>query len=516
MQKKLIFLGMMMMTAAMTMAQSMITISKDNRLTKAAKLNGKAGVIFMSKANDIVISSTVKKDAVADKAQKVGDHYEYEMILDISGGRDRVFNVSQRGTAISEKTGQTLLNANEYVYFNVEMVKNPITMETGNDGDSYIGSGNGWALIEFNSEIKLKVTYSPKLKAIFKSGKNKAGAYVDSLIVKLDSYQPMQERIKLLKEQYEKADAQIDVLIDKGATEEEIKKQENEAKRCEDAYNEGVALLNELTYISVKGEGTNERTIDPDDLLALNSKDKRRYNILVLSKKVEVFKTKYEEMIHQAESHKQSRDYKSAEQFFRSAAEESGVSAVNKQAALQSANKMAELAKFKQETDELSDRLYKITAENQRINKEELFNMIDNISERYKALNKETNDAFYLEEANRLQAEKSKVGTVFKGRFVMSEYKGGKLMETPISNVRIYGSQASVCEDMASISYPHKGETIMTVNTPDGRFSFTLQPGQYRSLIFEAVGNGNIKKNKYVSVENLTVDKNVKVRFPKE
>ena len=89
-------------------------------------------------------------------------------------------------------------------------------------------------------------------------------------------------------------------------------------------------------------------------------------------------------------------------------------------------------------------------------------------------------------------------------------------METPISNVRIYGSQASVCEDMASISYPHKGETIMTVNTPDGRFSFTLQPGQYRSLIFEAVGNGNIKKNKYVSVENLTVDKNVKVRFPKE
>ncbi|MGN1264133.1 MAG: hypothetical protein ACI4TW_08840, partial [Prevotella sp.] len=194
MYKKLIILAIVIMTGMTAMAQSMITISKDNRLTKAAKLNGKAGVVFMSKANDLVINSTVKKDAVADKAKKVGDHYEYEMILDIEGGRDRVFNISQRGTAISEKSGQTLLNANEYVYFNVEMVKNPITMEMGNDGDSYIGSGNGWALIEFNSELKLKVTYSPKLKAIFKSGKNKAGAYVDSLIVNLDSYQPMQER----------------------------------------------------------------------------------------------------------------------------------------------------------------------------------------------------------------------------------------------------------------------------------------------------------------------------------
>ncbi|MGN1263094.1 MAG: hypothetical protein ACI4TW_03570, partial [Prevotella sp.] len=321
---------------------------------------------------------------------------------------------------------------------------------------------------------------------------------------------------KILKEQYEKADAQIDVLIEKGATEEEIKKQEEEAKKCEEAYNDCVTLLNELTYISVKGEGTNERTIDPEDILALNSKDKRRYNILVLSKKVEVFKTKYEEMVHQAESHKQSRDYKAAEQFFRSAAETKDVSAANKQAALQSANKMAELAKFKEETDELSDRLYKITAENQRINKEALFKMIDDISERYKALNKETNDSFYLEEANRLQAEKDKVGTVFKGRFVTSEYKGGQLLETPISNVRIYGSQASACEDMGKPSYPNKGKLIMTVTADDGRFSFTLQPGQYRSLIFEVVGNSKIKSNKYVSVENLTVDKNVKVRFPKD
>lgn len=516
MRKKSFLTLMMAAFSTMVMAQSMITVSKDTRLTRSAKLEGKAGVIFMSKANDLVISSTIQKDPVSGTPKKVGGHYEYELLLDISGGRDRVFNVSQRGTAIGEKTGQVLLSPNEYIYYNVEMVSNPITMEQGNDGDSYFGSGNGWALIEFNSELKLDVTYSPNLKAVFKSGRNKAGAYVDSLIVRLDSYQPMTERVSLLKKQYEEADAKIDALLENQATDAEVKEQEKKAKACEEAYNEAVARLNELTYISVKGDGTNERTVDPDVLLALQSKEKLRYNVLVLSKEVQVFKTKYEEMVHQAESHKQSRDYKSAQQFYASAAETSGASAADKQAALQSAAKMEELAKFKADTDELSDRLYKITADNQRVNKEALFKMIDDITERYLALNRETNDQFYLDEANRLQAEKKKVGTVFKGRFVISKYKGGQLLESPVTNVRIYGSQAAKTDEMGKRSYPNKGEIITTVTAPDGRFSITLQPNRYRSLIFEAVGNDEIRTNKFVSVENLTEDKNVKVRFPKE
>lgn len=504
------------------MGQSMITVSKDARLTtKSAKLNGKAGVIFMSKTNDIVINSTVQKDPVSGSPKKVGNHYEYELQLDISGGRDRVFVVSQRGTAISEKTRNVLLNANEYIYFNVELVTNPITMEEGHDGDSYIGDGNGWALIEFNSELKLQVTYSKDLKAKFRSGRNKAGAYVDSLIVCVDtvsagSYKLAHNQLERLRVQYEASEAKIDELIDKQASEEEIKKQEEAAKECERIYNEALARFNQLTYISVKGEGTNERTIDLDMLLGLNSKNKLRYNILVLSKEVQVFKTKYEEMVHQAESHKKSRDYKSAQQFYASAACEKGISASDKQAAEQSAAKMGELADFKSKTDELADRLYNITTTNQVMNKQALFGLIDDLSERYRVLNRETGDSYYLTEAERLQAEKNKVGTVFKGRFVMSKYKGGQLLETPITNVRIYGSLAAKTDEMANRSYYSKGEVITTVTAPDGRFSITLQPGKYRSLIFEAVGNPDIKTNKYVSVENLTEDKNVKVRFPKE
>lgn len=513
---KLLWVILALMSCSIGMAQSMITISKDTRLTKSAKLDGKAGVIFMSKANDLVISSTIQKDQVAEKPLKVGNHYEYEMQIDVSENRDRVFNVSQRGTAIGEKTGQVLLRPDEYVYFNVEMVDTPIIMEQGSDGDSYFGSGNGWVLIEFNSELKLKVTYSPKLKSIFKSGRNKAGAYVDSLIVNIDSYQSVARKVGQLKKQYEDADSQIDILLESQASEEDIKLQEAEVKIREKEYNDALSLLNELIYISVKGEGTNERTVDPDVFLALQSKEKLRYNILVLSKEVQVFKTKYEEMVHQAESHKKSRDYHSAQQFYASAAEAEGASESDRQAALQSAEKMGELATFKTETDALADRLYNITSKDETVNKNVLFELIDNLAERYRALNRETNDSYYLDEANRLISEKGKVGVVFKGRFVMSAYKGGNLNETTITNVRIYGSQVLKSEEMKKRNFPNKGELITTVTAPDGRFSITLQPNQYHTLIFEAVGNKDIKENKYVSVDNLTEDKNVKVRFPKD
>lgn len=142
--------------------------------------------------------------------------------------------------------------------------------------------------------------------------------------------------------------------------------------------------------------------------------------------------------------------------------------------------------------------------------------MIDNMVERYNALYKETGDDFYLDEAQRLQKEKTGIGFVFKGRIVIGEYKGGLVHETPLANVSIYGSQYSNCEDMAKKDYPHKGELITTVTDPDGRYSLTLKPGQYKTLIFEANGERKIKKNKHVSVEGRTDDRNVKIRFTKD
>ena len=128
-------------------------------------------------------------------------------------------------------------------------------------------------------------------------------------------------------------------------------------------------------------------------------------------------------------------------------------------------------------------------------------------------MNKETGDEYFKEEAARLRSQKDKIGIVIKGKCVASDYKGGKLLETPITNIRIYGSQQSDCEDMEKTTYLHKGEVITTIDSHDGTFSLSLLPEQYKTLIFEVVGNKKIKKNKHLSIEGRTDDRNIKIRF---
>ena len=496
--------------------ESIITISKDSRLSKEEALGGKAAIIFMSASGDLVISSTVTKDPVCDMPVMTNKGYEYKMVLDISGGRDRVFNISKKGTTFSIKTGQVLLEANKCIGFNVEIVSNPITMEASGEGGHYIQSGNGWALIEINSEIKLNLAFSPDLHAIHKSGVSKAGTYIDSLIIRVSDLHAMTEELGVKNAYVEQMDAQYDSLLQVQVSDAELDAQEQKIKSAKDEVEKLAGKLNELTYISIKGDGTNERTIDPEEILSLGSKDKKAYKVMALLKTVSVFKTKYEEMINQAVSHKNTRDYMSAKMYYENAAKVEDASESDKQAALQSAQQMEKLAKFKEETDAIADKLYELSANNKIVNKNAFVKMIDDMVDRYNALHKETGDDFYQQEALRLEKEKDDIGFVFKGRVVYSEYKSGSIQETPLSNVVIYGSMFSKNEDMDDRDYIHKGEIIETEVDSEGRFSFTLKPGQYKTIIFEVHGDKKIKKNKHVSLEGRTGDRNVKVRFAKD
>ena len=495
--------------------ESIITISKDSRLSKDESLGGKAAIVFMSASEDLVISSTITKDPVCEIPVMTNKGYEYKMILDISGGRDRVFNISKKGTTFTIKTGQVLLEANKCIGFNVEIVNNPITMESSGEGGHYIQSGNGWALIEINSEIKLNLAFSPDLHAIHKSGVSKAGTYVDSLIIRVSDLHAMSEELSIKNAYVEQMDAQYDSLLQMQVSDAELDAQEKKITVAKDEVEKLVSKLNELTYISIKGDGTNERTIDPEEILSLGSKDKKAYKVMALLKTVSVFKTKYEEMINQAVSHKNTRDYMSAKMYYENAAQVEDASESDKQAALQSAQQMEKLANFKAETDAIADKLYELSASNKVVNKNAFLKMIDDMVDRYNALYKETGDAFYQQEALRLEKQKGDIGFVFKGRIVLSEYKGGTLQETPLNNVVIYGSYQSNCEAMDDKDYLHKGVRINTEVDSEGRYSLTLKPGQYKTLIFEAQDK-KIKKNKHVSLEGRTDDRNVKIRFSKD
>lgn len=272
--------------SVVSLAQSsMISVSRDARLNRTAQLGGKAGVLFHSKSPDLVISTTVNSDPKVTMPKALGNNvYEYEMLLDVSGAADRVFKVSKKGTVMSTKTGQVLLKANAYVGFNVDIVEKPIYMELSDEGGHYILHGNGWALIEINSEIKITPNYSSKLKLEHRSSRSVAGVYVDSLIINVEHLQNLHARLETVRTELDKLNAEYDALLARNTSEGALNRLEKKIREVEATVSSLSKELDELSYISVKGEGTNERVIDAEEILALKSKEKRKYNVILQSK----------------------------------------------------------------------------------------------------------------------------------------------------------------------------------------------------------------------------------------
>ena len=71
-------------------------------------------------------------------------------------------------------------------------------------------------------------------------------------------------------------------------------------------------------------------------------------------------------------------------------------------------------------------------------------------------------------------------------------------------------------KEMEKRKYPNKGELITTITSIDGKFSFTIHPNQYKTLIFEAFNNKDIKLNKAIKIEGRVDDRNIKIRLPKD
>mgnify|MGYP002516168309 CR=1 FL=1 len=284
-QRFCLFFVLCMLCLAALAQSSMISVSRDARLNRTAQLGGKAGVLFHSKSSDLVISTTVNSDPKVTMPKALGNNvYEYEMLLDVSGAADRVFKVSKKGTVISTKTGQVLLKANAYVGFNVDIVEKPIYMELSDEGGHYILHGNGWALIEINSEIKITPNYNSKLKLEHRSSRSVAGVYVDSLMINVEHLQNLHARLATVRIELDKLNTEYDNLLARKTSEGVLNRLEKKIREVEANVSSLSKELDELSYISVKGEGTNERVIDAEEILALKSKEKRKYNVILQSK----------------------------------------------------------------------------------------------------------------------------------------------------------------------------------------------------------------------------------------
>lgn len=488
-----------------------LTVTEEVKKTAEAELGGKCCFVFQSKNADLIITSSVASDGASPAPRSEDGVFCYELTVPTDG--KRVLTITKKGTALRVEVTKTP-QKNRRLYYVVAEVENPIAIEKQAAGAGDIYPKERKACVRFITPIEdLHVEFSPKLGGRLTKEKASSGANLIKLEIDIDSlnkYKSAEEELKVKKEEIDKIikdkrDADFNSITDA---------EWDQQDRVNSEYAIAESNWMEASSIRLWSDGTNVLTLPVEDVKNISLKSLTSYGILLLKEKV--FASKYDELMHQAKEYMERRDYELARAHYNSAAEVKGISDADKITATRSAEKMAQLEGYKKLLDDKTDEFYVITNGGGTINKKALFAMMDNLIELNKSMGKETGDSYYLEEATRLAEEKQKVGLVFKGRFVMSEYKGGVVQETPITNVRIYGSQDLNNDDMDSPKYSNKGDLITTVTSSDGKFSFTYQPGKYCTFIFEAVGNDQIRVNKHVSVVGRKEDRNVKIRFPKK
>mgnify|MGYP003440061132 FL=1 len=108
--------------------------------------------------------------------------------------------------------------------------------------------------------------------------------YVDSLIINVEHLQNLHARLATVRTELDKLNAEYDNLLARNTSEGAMNRLEKKIREVEATVSSLSKELDELSYISVKGEGTNERVIDAEEILALKSKEKRKYNVILQSK----------------------------------------------------------------------------------------------------------------------------------------------------------------------------------------------------------------------------------------
>lgn len=509
---KKLLISLLLFVATAINAQDYFIIDGPQTKTDVTLSSQQCAVVFTSKAKDLII--TTNKDERFQGVQNNSGLYEYRHVFTIGpGNSDRNFTISKQGTAYRTSFKKSFSVGKEISY-SVAEVENYISLDPIGTLTDIYKNDKELSCIDFTTSLKdLKVQFDPALPAHLRTGKAQSGADLYILDVDAKAFKAIVQNAATKKEAYEKLNNAL--YVDN--TMEPTDENDAEWERLKKEMDTADSLLAAAQDIRISVKGSQILTVPIDVKTLSRATGKQSFAVTPKTEKeyVDRFFSQYVELIHQAESHKGSRDYDLAKLFYENAAKATDASPNDRQIAEAAAAKMGELAEFKNKTDELADKLYQLTKSNQRVNKEALFSLIDDIAGRYETLGKETNDASYQSEANRLRNEKNKVGVVVMGRTVMSEYVGGQLKETPITNVHIYGSQESDNEAMDKKTYSAKGELITTITADDGHYSIQLRPDQYKTIIFEAYNNNNIKKNKHVSVEGINKDRNIKIRFAK-
>ena len=499
-------------------AQQMITVSQNAAMTQnVTTLNGKAGVVFIANSDDMVITTNINKDPQSPKAVKVGKKYRYDFIIDItSGSNTRIFTVAKYGTTNSQKTDKIMLSANKQLYFDIEQVENGIDLKIDpNAPKGWINSKNKKgeeALIVFNSKIKLSIN-CPNLKHTIRSGRSVAGTYLDSLIFDANQYKDLSQKESALSDELENANKRIVKEVET-LDEATYHALQERIPDLTDTLNNVLVELANLLRIEVSGDKTNKMVIDYNQVKNMKPEDLLVYNILILNETKVVVETQYGELLRQADTEFQDRQYARAAEFYKLASYEKNITEAQRNIATDKATAALRYDTVQTNAEKYAKMLNDIISNGSNVKKSLLIKTFDQAILAYKSLLNSTGDTYFKKQMEKLIAEKAKVGIVLEGTTLYSELHQGVLAENAIGNCKFYGVKGAVSEDMRTNIY-WKNENELATSDSEGKFKFQVNADQYDFIVVVGAHNGKIKANKVIPMRGRG-DSTLKIVFGKK
>lgn len=449
-------------------------------------LGGKASGVFVSSMGDLVITSNKKSDEFTQR--KVGNMYEYEVLVDVADG-DRTFKVMRKNTALTAEIKKIFRKKNQRYYFVVEEVENPIVLnEQSGRGEGYFEENK--ACVEFTTTLEgLKVKHSPDLTCTIEHSKLAAGAFVTSVIIDMGKFTSMRNAMEKADSAFTAWDTQIMKMGEEGQEIPDDYFDTNDTLKMK--ADEAEAAFNAVSYLMIFVDGSNNLSIPISDL---KNKEKRLYGILPLREKVEIYNRSYDQYVGSALEAEKSRKFNTAKDFYEQAASAVDATEEEKASCRAKAAEMEECTGYWNMANQVLNKLKELKKEGGSAD----YGMIEECYEvaiaNYQSLYKIRNDEEFQRRADVLQRALDKLGLVVEGNVVKTDMKQGRLTEEPATDVSIYACPNDYNEDM------RKGVHGVFIGKVDANGNFHVQVERhiYAGLLFVP---DNKKNNTWVSLK---------------
>lgn len=304
----------MLFTLTSVMAQSQLVpperMGQEDR--RDDNLNGKCGVLIISRIPNLLINVVNDKTAIVDSRSKNKDgNYEYLIIVDRDQTPNPQLEISKFADVNSVKfVAKTRKN---YIHaYMLEEVERPIRHETQTQGTVLNAS---LSEIEFTTALTdLKVECNPALEAKISVSKRAGDTNVNIITVTI----PVANKESIIQSYTQKIDRKRARFNTLKANYEKIS--DTEAKECDELEEEIASDSEELDNIftiSVSAPGTNILTFNIKD--AISPRIKTRYGVLALQTVVREHVSKCMAIMEEAGKFFTNRKYEDAKRSFTTA-----------------------------------------------------------------------------------------------------------------------------------------------------------------------------------------------------